>query len=205
MKTWAEVENNVIRLVYQTIDAYIPPANSDDGSLWYIDITGTDPMPASKWTWNGSSFDAPPPPPTPDPPPEPDPPTPPTLEEFKTTNKHLIDNEAAMARVKYTTGIVHQGSVYILKAEQAQAFKDAGYPSGTINDYPWIKEEADGLGQTYQECADGILAMRAQWADVLGPAIERERLLGKKNVDDAVDETAVTAAKDAAIIALQAI
>ena len=196
MKTWAEVENDVIRFVYTTADEYVPPA--DQGNLWYSDMTGTDPMPEADWTWNGSIFEAPVVP-TPDPPP--DPPDPPvvTLEEFKTTNKHLIDNAAAVARVKYTTGIVHQGSVYILKAEQAQAFKDAGYPSGSIDDYPWIKEEADGLGDTYQDTADGILAKRTQWADVLGPSIERERLVGKRNVDDAVDETAVTAAKDAAV------
>ncbi len=202
MKTWAEVENDVIRFVYTTADEYVPPA--DQGNLWYSDMTGTDPMPEADWTWNGSIFEAPVVP-TPDPPPDPPDPVVPTLEEVKTSAKHEVDNEAAMARNRYTTGIVHQGSVYILKAEQAQAFKDAGYPSGSIDDYPWIKEEADGLGQTYQECADGVLAKRAQWADVIGPAIERQRLVGKKNVDDAADETAVTAAKDAAIVALQAI
>lgn len=202
METWAEVENNVIRFVYTTADDYVPPV--DHGDLWYTEITGLDPLPAEDWTWNGSIFEAPVVP-TPDPPPDPDPPPTPTLDELKTAAKHLVDNEAAMARVKYTTGIVHQGAVYILKADQAQAFKDAGYPSGSIDDYPWIKEEADGLGDTYQDTADGILAMRAQWADVLGPAIERQRLLGKKNVDDAVDEAGVDSARDAAITALQAI
>ena len=202
MKTWAEVENDVIRLVYTTADEYVPPDDHED--LWYTDMTGTDPMPEAGWSWNGSVFVAPV---VPEPDPPPDPPDPPvvTLEEYKTNAKQLVDNEAAMARNKYTTGIVHQGAIYILKSEQAQAFKDAGYPSGTIDDYPWIKEEADGLGQTYQECADGILAMRTQWADVLGPAIERQRLLGKKNIDDAVDEAAVDVARDAAIVALQAI
>jgi len=202
MKTWAEVENDVIRLVYETQDEYTPPLDVEN--LWYTDITGTDPMPESGWTWNGTFFVAPPVI-TPDPPPDPVVPPTPTLEEVKIEAKRLVDNEAAMARVRYTTGIVHQGSVYILKAEQAQAFKDAGYPSGAINDYPWIKEEADGLGDTYQDTADGVLAKRDQWAGVIGPAIERERLVGKKNIDDAVDETAVTAAKDAAIVALQAI
>ena len=202
MKTWVEVENDTIRLVYNTADEYTPPA--DTAELRYEDLTGTDPMPEAGWTWNGSAYEAPPADPPGD---DPDPvvPDPPTLQEVKDEAKRLVDSEAALARVKYTTGIIHQGSVYVLKADQAQAFKDAGYPSGSIDDYPWIKEEADGLGDTYQDTADGILAKRDSWADVLGPAIERERLVGKKNIDDAVDETAVTTAKDAAITALQAI
>ena len=128
-----------------------------------------------------------------------------TLPEAKLAAKKKIDNAAGRARARYITTVGGQEAVYLTKYDEAVAYKAAGYPAiGSPNEYLHLTSEANATGQTAQQVADLVLATREAWY-LLSAQIEGERLGGKKNVDDAVDEAGVDTARDNAITTLDAI
>jgi len=127
----------------------------------------------------------------------------PPYADLKATARAIIDNEAGIKRNIYITSVPGQEATYIYKAQQCQAFKDAGYP-GDVTPYPLVEAERDATGDTAQVAADAILAEEAAWM-VLAKQIEKERRGGKIAVDAAVDVAGIDSARDAAIAAIQAI
>lgn len=118
-----------------------------------------------------------------------------TLEAAKAGALELIDRCAGSARLKYITEVPGQAGTYIVKAEQAQAFIDAG---GEGDPPPYVQAEADATGLTLLEAAQYIAGVAALWSEQLGPAIERERRRGKVNVQAATTvEEVQTALADA--------
>ncbi len=130
---------------------------------------------------------------------------PPTLDEYKTAARMEIDVVAGGVRQKYITSIQGQDAVYLMKYDEAVAYKDAGYPViGGADEYPHLTAEAVALGQTEQQVADTVIATREAWV-MLSAAIEGERLGGKNNVSNAADTTAVDVAVSTTTAALDAI
>jgi len=126
----------------------------------------------------------------------------------QTAAKPEIDSTAETTRLKYITTGSGQSNTYAEKASQAQKYVDLGTdpdPAGV--GFELVQAEADALTNsgtttTPRQAADSILATRTTWL-LIAADIERERRQGKLNVDAAVDATAVTTAKDAAITALE--
>lgn len=125
------------------------------------------------------------------------------LLEKKAEAKIYVDIEAETARNRYLTIGSGQAMTYIRKEIDAQAYKDAGYP--TIDEtYPWINAEVEATGNTGQKCADDILAQATIWISI-GTTIEKYRRQGKINIDAAINEEGVDIAKENAISLLEAI
>lgn len=104
--------------------------------------------------------------------------------------QNRIDAKASTVRSCYITVGVGQESTYLLKAEQAQAFVDAGGEG----DVPlMVQAEVNATGASALEAAQGILAVRGYWIQ-LAAYIESVRLTGKNGVRNAAtDEDAETA------------
>lgn len=117
--------------------------------------------------------------------------------------KLAIDYSAEQARARYATQNALQSMVYLEKAAQAEKFIENGYPTDLFN-YLFIQAEMDATGKTKEEAADGIIAARDSWISI-GSQVERHRLGGKKNVDDALDTQQVTDAMDMTISLLESI
>lgn len=122
---------------------------------------------------------------------------------YKRAGRFLIDVTAEQARLRYVTAGSGQAMVYLKKGDEADAYVLAGYPADTSG-YPFIEAEINATGKTKEVAADDIVAQRNAWV-ILGASIEEERLGGKKAIDDATDEAGVDTARDATIIALDAI
>jgi hypothetical protein len=120
-----------------------------------------------------------------------------TLAELKETSKRHVDVIAEATRQCVISPGAGQVATYQEKAEQAIDFASAGYPINELSNYPFIEAEVEALGKTAQEVADGILAARSLWIGVAAN-IEKIRLGAKKNIDDAVDASAVHAAVSSA-------
>jgi hypothetical protein len=125
-----------------------------------------------------------------------------TTAQWRESGHTLIDEAAGFARDRYITTVSGQGAVYMIKADEAQAYKDAGY-TGTVP--PHIAAEAAETGQTATQIADMVLATRDVWVNTLSPTIEGLRLGGKANVTSAVTDDDIQAASAAAIAALDAV
>ncbi len=125
------------------------------------------------------------------------------LTEKKTRAKLRIDQAAERARLRHVTDGAAQAMVYLQKGNEADAFITAGYPAD-LTGYPFIQAEMNASGQTKEQAADAIKTKRDAWV-TLGANIEEERLGGKKNVENATDESGVNSARDAAILALDGI
>lgn len=115
-----------------------------------------------------------------------------------------IDVHAEAARLRYITPGSGQAMTYLEKRSEAQAYKDAGYPSASLLDYPMVKAEKDGTGVTGRAAADLILAKAAEWV-VLAAAIDKERRSAKFAVEAATDVATIEPARDAALAALELI
>lgn len=126
----------------------------------------------------------------------------PTLLALQRNAKAAIDQAAGAARTRYITDVPGQQAVYVRKLEQAHAFVDAG---GVGDMPPYIAAEAAATGADPLVAAQSILAIAAQWDDVLSPAIEGARLAGKRAVDAALSAADVNDAYQIAAAALAAI
>jgi len=125
-----------------------------------------------------------------------------TLDDAKAFAEKKIDGEASKARARFVSSGIGQDGTYITKAEQAQAYRNAGY-TGTVP--PYVAAEALATGSTAQETADLILATRDAWNNTVGPNIEAARIGSKKKVRAATTNQGVDAELRAATLALQAI
>jgi len=125
------------------------------------------------------------------------------LPSIRLIARAIIDIAAERARHRHITPGSGQAMVYLKKGEETDAYILAGYPADTTG-YPFVEAEINATGKTKENAADDIITQRDAWV-VLGASIEEQRLGGKKAVDDAADEAAVDTARDAAIVALDAI
>lgn len=128
----------------------------------------------------------------------------PELEAARAGASVEIDQTAEAARLRYITPGVGQALTYQRKYEQAWRYKEAGYPSGSLADYPLVKAEKEATGETGRVAADGILAKAAEW-EALAAVIEKERRAAKLAVAAATDIAAIEAARDPALEALGAV
>lgn len=125
-----------------------------------------------------------------------------TLDEVKLQALTDIDAFAGLARLKYITDVPGQSGTYLLKAEQAASFIAAG---GVGDVPPYVQAEVDATGMAPLDAAQYIHGLSELWAQQLGPAIERERRIGKIAVEAATSAEDVADALQAAHTALDAI
>lgn len=125
------------------------------------------------------------------------------LDDARTSAADDIDQAAGMARGRYITIAPCQSATYLLKADDAVAYRAAGYPDQNIASYPFINAKA--LSQTdqpgpadYKAAADLILLRRDQWI-ALGAEIERIREKGKGAVMAALKSQDIDLAKNQAL------
>jgi len=118
--------------------------------------------------------------------------------------KVVVDDKATEVRKRFISSGAGQEMIYLRKEQEAQAFKDAGYPEANIADYPLVEAEAVATDDTGQQAADAILAQAAIWV-AAGANIERERRAGKIVIDQQLGEAGINAAMNNAIAALDAI
>ncbi|HEX7927068.1 MAG TPA: hypothetical protein VF678_05705 [bacterium] len=123
------------------------------------------------------------------------------VEDARAAALLAIDAEAERARLRYITPGAGQAMTYLMKAQQAQAYKDADY-TGTVP--PLVQAAATGRGLSAQQAADLILATQAAW-ETVGAAIEQARESGKAAVTAAGTSEAIAIAANTAVNALQAI
>jgi len=124
----------------------------------------------------------------------------------KKAAKASVDAAAGAASTKYITVGDGQEGRYQLKAQQADAYKAAGYPADT-SPYPMVQAEADATGASPQAACDNIISIRDQWVTVAAK-IEKERIAGKLAIDTlpaAATLSDIKAARDAATTALDGI
>lgn len=122
----------------------------------------------------------------------------PLLDEAKTTALASIDANAGKARARYITIAPGQEATYLLKAQQAAAFKARNY----AGDVPGlVQAEVDSTGAIAQAATDAILSQQAAW-EIKAAHIESARRRGKVAVSKAGDLTELTAARDAAMMEL---
>jgi len=117
-----------------------------------------------------------------------------------------IERSAGAARARYITVSAGMDAVYMLKKEEAMAYKAASYPVG-VSSYPMIVSEMSATGATGKVAADTILAKAAMWTQ-LAASIEDLRGSAKRDLKDvtlAVDVPAVESIVDSALTALDAI
>lgn len=128
-------------------------------------------------------------------------PPPPPLDQIKSAAASAIDFAAGAARARYITIAPGQEATYQIKAEQAAAYKSAGYPADAS---PWalIDLEAQATGSTPRDTADLVLATRDAWVQIAAQ-IEAARIGGKQAVAQAADGAAVDAARDTTLAALE--
>lgn len=125
----------------------------------------------------------------------------PTLSQAQDSGLKQIDIEAEALRGVYITANSGQVATYILKYNEATAFKTAGY----TGDVPGlVQAEVAAIGGTAQAAADSILAQYAAWT-ALAASIETVRRTAKVAVNAATTTAAVTAAVTAATTGFTAI
>lgn len=104
--------------------------------------------------------------------------------------------QACLARIDADTDVIYgamlgnRAEEYTLAANEAQAFKAAGY-SGAVPGS--VQSWATAKGWTPTQAADDILATAAQWIGAQS-AIRAQRLLRKEQVRTATDAAGITAA-----------
>lgn len=113
-----------------------------------------------------------------------------------------IDKAASAARARFISSGVGQDAVYVVKGQQAEAYAAAGF-SGPVPAY--IQAEADATGVTPTVAAQTILGLRDAWNNLIGPAIESQRIGGKKLVREAATVGEVDVHMRAVLLALEAI
>lgn len=125
-----------------------------------------------------------------------------TLADAISYAETAIDRAASAARARFISSGVGQDAVYVVKGQQAEAFAAAGFNG----DPPaYIAAEAAATGVTPMVAAQTILGLRDAWNNLIGPAIESQRIGGKKLVREAATVEEVDARMRAATLALQGI
>ena len=125
------------------------------------------------------------------------------IDDIKDEQYRRIDIAAGLKRDEYITVTEGQEMTYIRKAEDAQAYIDAGYP-GDSSPYLWVDAEATATGQTATVVADNIKAQNDAWV-VAGTAIEAVRIGKKFAILNATTVSDVRTLGDQAITDLEAI
>lgn len=123
-----------------------------------------------------------------------------------------IDAVAGDKRRQYINDSPGQVREHMAKEAQAEAFLEA-YAADPMTAEPgaYVALEAAATGLTAVALAELIVSKAVEWREVKGPAIESQRVAGKKAVTDATgatdDEirTAIEAARVAAVEALSAL
>lgn len=93
----------------------------------------------------------------------------------------------------YADVIGNKTTEYLDAAEEARAYKAAGYPAGVDNDYGLVKSWAVAKQWTMQQAADDILAQEAAWKGA-AKLIREYRLKAKEDVKRATTIEEVEAA-----------
>ncbi len=117
--------------------------------------------------------------------------------------KKYIDNYAGKTRIKYITDAPGQDLTYKQKAEEAEKYVTAVYPSD-LTGYPFIQAEINAYGKTKEQAADDILTKRDQWLSV-GAQIEEVRLQTKQQIDNAVSNSEIKTICETAVTNFDAI
>ena len=112
------------------------------------------------------------------------------VEEAKQRALSEINIAAGTARQKHVTVIYGQDQVYLEKASQAVDYV-AGNFSEDLQKYPFIKAEAEALNKSPREVAEHILKAKSMWIGYMA-VIEKERLQGKKMIQDSIDISTIT-------------
>lgn len=118
----------------------------------------------------------------------------PALPDQKTAALKQIDDDAEALRGLYITANSGQIATYIMKFNDASAFKTAGY-TGTVPGL--VQSEMAATGQTAQQAADAIIAQYTAW-NTLAASIETVRRTAKVAVGAASDSAGVQAGVTAA-------
>lgn len=121
-----------------------------------------------------------------------------SLADTKAASLKEIDAAAGVARGRYITIAPGQEATYLIKSQQAAAFKASGY-TGAVPGL--VQAEIDATGAAAQQATDDILAQEAAWS-VIAAQIESARRRGKVAVGNAADLAAVAVARDAALAEL---
>jgi hypothetical protein len=125
----------------------------------------------------------------------------PTLAQVKADLCLQVDASADAAYVAIGGPSPGRLAEYKQAKADADAFSAAGY-TGTVPDT--IACWAEAKGWTAQQACDDILSTAASWETALA-VIRRQRLIGKRNVSDAIDAAAAQAAADLAMTTIRSI
>lgn len=115
---------------------------------------------------------------------------PPSLEQQRATALALVDSQAGWARGQFITVIPGQEMTYLEKVRQAQAFQQD--PQGN---YPLLAGEVGITADDQAAVAAVILGRYATW-QVIGAAIEQQRLGAKRDIAAAADSDAIAVVLD---------
>lgn len=119
------------------------------------------------------------------------------LDDFKAKAKQDIDEAARLARYRYITP--NQFEVYLLKSQEAEKYKAAGYPQDD-SEYLWLLA-GKRKDNTTKEVADDIINKANLWKK-MASTVEKIRLDGKADLDTKIKDTTIISSRDATIAAL---
>lgn len=115
-----------------------------------------------------------------------------------------INRAAGIARQRYITISPGQELVYMAKERQAREYKAAGYTGATPE---FVAGEATATGLSAQAAAGAIIAKADAWISI-GAQIDQAKRTASVQIDAAKtagDTAAITAARDTAIAAIEAL
>lgn len=114
-----------------------------------------------------------------------------------------VDEAAGRTRLKYITSVPGQAETYQRKEQQAREWAATGFTGDAPS---FIAAEAQALNLDPTNVATEVIQLADYWANVKGPEIEATRRKWKVAVEAAgTDISAITAARDAGIAALEAL
>ena len=111
-----------------------------------------------------------------------------------------VDALASACRLRFISAGVGQEATYVIKAQEAHAYRLAGYPADT-SQYPYVAAEAAATGLSAQAAADALMTTADTWNYILGPRIEgirRAKKLALESCASSQDMDNVVAAARAA-------